>query len=164
MYQTKSGDSRENLLPSYEDAVVLPMRSSEPLASEPLPEIDKVFEKMKKDGNHVKTTIMSHVLTHVPEILEQHLKSQANAVPSPIFRIRGTHLQPTGVHNEKGQPFTRTVVDFNITISLRERLDAQVGTLRVVPNGWRSYRGTRTETDGLNSDAEACHPVRLLEE
>lgn len=104
MYQIKSGESRENLLASYEDAFVLPTRSSEPLTSEPLPEIDKVFEKVKKDGNHVKTTIISHALTHVPEILEQHLKSQAYAVPSLIVRTRRTHLQPTGVHNEKGQP------------------------------------------------------------
>lgn len=72
------------------------------LASEPLPEIDEVFEKVKKDRNHVKTTIISHALTHVPEILEQHLKYHANAVPIPIVHIRGTHLQATGVHDGKG--------------------------------------------------------------
>ena len=106
-------------------------------------------------------------MTHIPESLESFLRAQNDAVPSAVVRIRGTHsskTRPTGVQipiivqNKPGTPWLWEEVDSDITVCLHDCLDPQGAQVKVIPNGWKTYRGTRTKTDGLNYDAEAVRP------
>lgn len=112
--------------------------------------------KKKGDG---KTTVMSHVLSHDPNSLRQYIKAQGRKMPNPILRIRGTHK------GRLHQGINPNVVNLDFTISMSHLYPVTWRRTKVVPNGWSTYRGTRTKSDSPpGMDVEASIPIPSIED
>ena len=123
------------------------------------PEYDLDYEKTttyhKGTKRGMKTTTMSHALTHDAELLIQYVRWQQCPTPAPIIHIKGTHRREGCID---------PVTDFDISIELQDYLNTQKGRLRLIPDSWNVYRGGRTKTDNLGRDLEACYPAKSWEE
>ncbi|KAL6718554.1 hypothetical protein ACLMJK_004646 [Lecanora helva] len=105
-------------------------------------------DRTQRHGNRVVRVIMSHTLSlrHDAQRLARFLQEQTKIMPQPRLRIRGWHR---GSESSDGCDRFGRVVDFDLTISLRDQL-AKCADLRVVSNSTMAYRGTserKTLTD-----------------
>ncbi len=123
-------------------------------------DFDIDFNETREHEKWTETKIMSHALTHDAYILGQYLEVEAKLVPDPILRIRGTHK---GQYMEDGYGRYGTQVDFDLVISLRDQV-AHRAQFKIVGNSRKAYRGTRTKTNALSRDPEACLPVPSLDD
>lgn len=144
--------------PAYVATASQNTRDSVPPA---LPATPAVMSSENFDISYQKTSdgkemVMSHVLTHDPTSLSRYIRAQARNVPNPIIRIAGTHL-------DKTVPFAEKLVDFDFTLSMRYLYPYTWRRTKVVPHGWSTYRGIRTQSDSPPEiDLEASTPVPSL--
>ena len=147
-------------LPSYHESVSRAADRFELRRSSSFPDFDVDFEETKQHEKGVETTIMSHALTHDAKTLGQYLEAQGKRLPDPVLRVRGTHKSS---YLADGYLRYGTRVDFDLTIPLQDQL-AHRSHMKIVSNSRKAYRGTRTKTDSLSRDAEACSPLKSLDE
>ena len=110
--------------------------------------------KTQKDGRGSTRTVLSHSIASNPELLQDFVTSEARLMPNPLVRMMGTHTETR--YRDKREE-SNTVTDFDITVSTADLLALPWRRTKVIENGVRAYRGTRTRSiaSGFKVDTEA---------
>lgn len=119
--------------------------------------------KIQKNAKGSTWIVFSHSITSNPELLQDFVASEARVMPNPLVRMIGTHTE-TRMRDRREE--TNTVTDFDITMSTASLFVLPWRRTRVVENGVRAYRGSRTRSiaTGFNADVEATHSKPSIKE
>lgn len=119
--------------------------------------------KTQKNGRGSTRTVLSRSITSNPELLQDFVAAEARLMPNPLVRMMGTHTE-TRFRDKREE--TNTVTDFDITLSAADLLALPWRRTRIIENGVKAYRGTRTRSIGssFKADVETTRPTPSLQE
>ena len=104
-------------------------------------------QKTVEDRQGSKSIIFSNSLATNPKLLSAFIAHEARRKPNPIIRMEGTHTE----RRRRDKPDdTLRVIDFDITVSASDLLALPWRRLRIMENGMKTYRGTRTKSYAEN--------------